>query len=170
MLFDAMPVSPETIDKRLQKLKDPDMLQELGSGYYLLERYEMAQLCWKRLLEVSPENVTGLVGLANLAWQRKSMDEFRMHLEKLAAAAPNAEEYLTLELQLSFLLEEAPRAIEWGEKLVKQNPTKISARQLLAEAYRRAGETEKVEEQQKAIAALEAAQQKLVEELQRSAP
>lgn len=159
-LLEAMPISPEPLETRLKNLKDPDMLQELGSGYFLLEQYNMAELCWRRLLEINPENTTGLIGLAKLAWLDKDIGQFRPLLEKLAAAAPSSEEYLLLELQLSFLQKDVPRAIEWGEKLVKQNPTRISSRQLLEAAYRKAGETEKAEAQADTVKKLQAVQER----------
>ena len=155
-LLTAMPISPEPMDVRLKSLKDPELLQEIGSGYYLLENRELAELCWERLLELQPANETALVGLGKIAWEGQDEKRYKELLQQLEKVAPHSEEHLMMQLQFAIHGEDTASAIKWGERFVEVNPTLIHVRQLLRSAYQRAGRDDDVSTQTRIIDALTA--------------
>ena len=147
LLLKSMPVSPEPIKERLGKSMDVQTLEELASGYYLLDDGPMAEVCWTRVLELQPLNQNSMLGLANIAWGRRDLEQFRHWIGKLGELSPPPPDYWQLRIELGLRLQDVEMVIDGAEKLLAENPLAVEPREFLIQALERRGDIAEADKQ-----------------------
>jgi hypothetical protein len=142
----------------LAHVDDAPLLDELATGYLLLENTPAAEECWKRLLEIDPQDVTALMGLAKAAEERADRQAYRAYVERLSAISPNADEVMSMRVKLRHYDGDRAGAAQEAERALKNNPTLVELRRWLVDLYRRLGQDEKAIRHQQLLDQLPEAQ------------
>jgi len=70
------------------KSSDPDRLQKLGDYFASVNRYEKAESCYQKAIEIDPENPLVYVGLADIALVRGDRERAERYLDNALELDP----------------------------------------------------------------------------------
>ncbi len=144
-LLKALEFSTLPISARVSQIDDVMLLEELGAAYFILQDFTAAKSCWKRVLELEPQNETALLGIANVAVESSDIDTYAACLERLRKISPAMPAVLEMRVKLQTYKKDLPKGAEEAERVLKIDPTMVSLRVWLVDIYRRLGEDKKAD-------------------------
>ncbi len=140
-LLELLPPPEVALPERVAMIDDVAFLRELGSGFFILNRHESAEICWKRVHELAPDDETALLGLVKLSEAKRDITAARQYLHLLKKSSPHSEETWSISMMAGVFAGDTAAVIESGKRLLRLNPGLIKTHNVLADAYRRAGDT-----------------------------
>ena len=138
-LLKLVHTNEEPLQELVAEVDDIAFLRELGSGFFLLNQPEFAEVCWQRVHDLAPNDETALLGLAKLFERKRDLVAFHKYLDLLVVASPHSEETWSMRMMAGVFEGDTPLVIESAQRLMKLNPSLVQTHRVLADAYRRSG-------------------------------
>ncbi len=144
------------VNEYLRTSDDISLLDEFAAGYLMLRNIDMAELCWKRMLELNPRSETALMGMAKVLQERQDVPGLGRYLERVLELNPTSEDALNLLANQRHYAKDTAGAIEAAERGLAINPNLVQLRTWLINTYRRLGRDDEVAQHETFLAKLKA--------------
>lgn len=118
---------------------DVPALAELGASYLLTDDPQFAKVCWRRVLELAPDNDTALGGLAAILLNEGDYLGCERHLNRLIELYPFESQWYAQRAKLYWQAQDEPLALADGERFLELIPDSVAMRKWIIEGYQRTG-------------------------------
>ena len=135
---------------------DVPAIAALGTICGMTNREAIAEDLFRRVLEIQPEHENALQWMIVLSRRQGGLDVAKSYLNRLLKVNPFTPDLYRRAPQLLEALGEQQYAIQLAEQGLQLEPTMIELREWLADAYGRAGQTERRDHQQDLLQRLKA--------------
>lgn len=136
----------EQINGKKENIDDVELYLELGNQYSLKEDYENATRCYKKVLELEPNNLEGNENLGVISWNLEKYDDFERYYKKIIEIEPAYIDGYNELGNLYFESEEYEEALRYYKEVENMDPLYDEVCKKIATIYKTLGDEEKYKE------------------------